>query len=91
MTSYQGFFGKYHDLTSGESEILKYKKFSELKISAILTQQARAYLENWFGLGDDTNYRNTVICAIRNIYTHMKSTKASISHYSERFQKLSRH
>ena len=27
VTSYQGFFGKYNDLTAGEAEILKYKKF----------------------------------------------------------------
>lgn len=38
VTSYQGFFGKYHDLTAGDAEILKYKKFSELKFSSILTQ-----------------------------------------------------
>lgn len=91
MTNYQGFFGKYHDLTAGEAEILKYKKFSELKISSILTQQAKAYMENWFNLVDDTNYRNLAICVLRNIYTHMKSTNAGISHYTERFQKLQRH
>ena len=32
-SSYERFFGRFHESKSGEAEILKYKKFSELKIT----------------------------------------------------------
>jgi len=35
-SSYERFFGKYTSINAGEAEILKYKKFSELKISCIM-------------------------------------------------------
>lgn len=35
-STYERFFGRYHELNSGEAEILKYKKFSELKLSTHL-------------------------------------------------------
>lgn len=44
VTAYQGFFGKFQDLTAGDAEILKYKQFSQLKIASVLTQQAKAYV-----------------------------------------------
>lgn len=35
-STYERFFGRYHDLNSGEAEILKYKKLSELKLTSHL-------------------------------------------------------
>jgi hypothetical protein len=37
-STYERFFGKYTELNNGDAEILKYKKFSELKIASILNQ-----------------------------------------------------
>jgi len=31
-STYEKFYGRYHDLSAGEAEILKFKKLSELKI-----------------------------------------------------------
>lgn len=39
-SSYERFFGKYHENGSGETEILKYKKLSELQLSSFLNTMA---------------------------------------------------
>ena len=43
-STYERFFGRYHELNSGEAEILKYKKFSDLKLSMHLNPQALNYI-----------------------------------------------
>jgi hypothetical protein len=35
-STYERFFGRFHELNAGEAEILKYKRFSELKMSSHL-------------------------------------------------------
>ena len=37
-STYERFYGRYHEQNAGEAEILKYKKFSELKLTMYLNQ-----------------------------------------------------
>jgi hypothetical protein len=52
-------------VSKGEAEILKYKKFSELDISSILSPMAVAYIDNWTKLGEDDSYVNLALSALR--------------------------
>ena len=57
-TSYERFYGKYTSINSGEAEILKYKKFSEIKLATILNHMAITYIDSWVMLKDDKQYVN---------------------------------
>jgi hypothetical protein len=82
-STYERFFGRFHELNAGEAEILKYKRFSELKMSSHLNLQAVNYIENWTLLKDDDYYTSLVIHAVRNLYTYLKSLKPKVSRYVE--------
>ena len=84
-SSYSRFFGKYTQPTKGEAEILKYKKFTELDISSILTPLAQAYIENWTLLDEDETYLNLALCVIRSIYTYIKNLEPKISVNTETY------
>lgn len=83
-STYERFFGRYHDLSAGEAEILKYKKLSELKITSHLNPQALNYLQNWTLLKDDNHYVSIVIVVLRSIYTFLKNMQPKISTYAEK-------
>ena len=84
-STYSRFFGKYTEPTRGEAEILRYKKFSELKISSVLTQKAVAYIEGWTLLNEDDVYLNLALGVIRQIYTFIKSKWPLISTNTESY------
>jgi hypothetical protein len=64
-SSYSRFFGKFTEVSKGEAEILKFKKFSELDISTILSPMAVAYIDSWTKLGEDDSYVNLALSALR--------------------------
>jgi hypothetical protein len=83
-STYEKFFGRYHDLSAGEAEILKFKKLSELKIVTHLNPQAINYLENWTFLKDDNYYVSMVIVVLRNLYTFLKNLQPKVSTYTDK-------
>ena len=90
-STYERFYGRYHELTAGEAEILKYKKFSELKMTAYLNATAMSYLSNWIALKDDDFFVNLVISVVRNIYTYLRNLKPKVSRYREFHYRPERH
>jgi hypothetical protein len=90
-SSYERFFGRYVEVSRGECEILKYKKFSELPIVSILNPMATSYLENWTLLGEDDKYLNLCLHTIRSIYTYLKNLKPKITNYTETYRQAKKH
>ena len=90
-SSYEKFFGKYHENGSSETEILKYKKLSELPMSSILNAIALSYLEQWSELKDDDYYVSLVMTCLRNIYTFLKNLKPKVSRNTEAYFWPKRH
>jgi hypothetical protein len=82
-STYERFFGKYHEMNAGDAEILKFKKLSELPLATYLNQKAISYIEDWILLKDDDFYASLVIFTLRNIYTYLKSIKPKITRYTE--------
>lgn len=90
-STYERFFGTYQDLSDGDAEILKYKRLSNLKITAFLNPQALNYIENWTLLRDDLFYVTLVVNVLRNMYTFLKNLKPTISTYREKHYWAERH
>ena len=67
-------------MSRGECDILKYKKFSELPIAAVLNPMTTSYIENWTLLDEDAKYLNLCLHTIRSIYTYLKNLKPKITH-----------
>lgn len=84
-STYERFFGKYTEMNAGEAEILKYKKFSELKIAVILNPMTISYIENWVFLKDNNKYTNLLLCTIRSIFTFLKNITPSVSRHNEMY------
>mmetsp|Transcript_6073 Transcript_6073/g.4596 ORF Transcript_6073/g.4596 Transcript_6073/m.4596 type:complete len:90 (+) Transcript_6073:206-475(+) len=73
-STYERFFGKYTQINAGEAEILKYKKFSELKVASILNPMTQAYIESWILMKEDNKYVNLCLEALRSLFTFLKTT-----------------
>lgn len=82
-STYERFFGRVHEINSGEVEILKFKKFSELKMATYLNAQAKYCIDNWVSLKESDYYVGLVIFVVRNLYTFLKNAKARVTEYSD--------
>jgi len=69
-----------------ETTVLSYKKFSELPLAVVLTDNAKAYLDTWLGLGDLELYKACVLQCLRSLYALIKIQAVTKSTYSGQFQ-----
>lgn len=61
---------------TSESDILKYRKLSELKCSSVLNKSALFFIENWLGLNDEKVYQSVLLIFLRGIYSVVKTGSA---------------
>jgi hypothetical protein len=91
-STYERFFGRYHaDVTAGDAEILKHKRFGELKLASHLNPQAKSYIENWILLKEDEYYVGLVVAVVRNLFTFLKNLKPKVSQYTDAHYRPERH
>ncbi len=64
-STYERFYGKITEKSSKEAEILRYKRFSELKLASILNKFAVAYIESWTLLNESDYFINLAFSALR--------------------------
>jgi len=77
-TQYASFFGSKPP-DAGDYEILKYKKFSQLKISSILKPHVVSTIERWLGINDQEEFTRRVYTTVRDLFTAIKNQEAPIS------------
>ena len=67
----QSYYSSSYNTSSVEqtasSEILKYKKLSELGYSKVLKDHVLLYVENWILLGDEASYKNLLITCLQGL------------------------
>ena len=84
-STYERFFGRYHEMSAGEAELLKYRKLSQLKTALPLNNVAMAYLDSWVALKEDDTYINMLLFTLRQLYTYLKGLQPSTSRNTEHF------
>lgn len=73
MTSY--YTSQYSSMSparSHVSEILKYKKLSELNYSQILQHQVLQFIENWLHLDDEASFKDLMITFLQGLHSVCK-------------------
>jgi len=55
-----------------DTNILNYKKFSELQCTKVLKTTSKAFLTKWSQLGEDQSYVSLAILVVKGIFTHWK-------------------
>ena len=60
-------------------EILRYKKFSQLRISSILKPRVINCIERWLSLNDVSEFTRRIFVVIREIYTILRNQEAPLS------------
>jgi hypothetical protein len=81
QSTYGRFFGRLPALEDlGDPSILKYKKFSEIPQSSILTAQAKNYLTTWHeNPNEDPQYVSMALSCLRSLYTVLKGQEPNQS------------
>jgi len=85
VSRYSQDFGKL-DHKDNIVAILKYKQFSDLYYSVILSPTAKIYIERWINLNDEDYYKSLVLSTIVSIYTKIKSADPINSTNSDKYR-----
>ena len=87
MSVYSAEFGEEaQHKDSGSSAILKYKKFSEIPVAVMLTDEAKNSLDKWLALGDMQAYQDSVLECLRSLFALIKTQAVARTSYSNQFQ-----
>ena len=65
---------------TGDVNILKYKKISELPVGSVLNIEALNCLDKWIGLGEAKFYVSKVMSVLRNLFTFVRTKKPTWNH-----------
>lgn len=72
VTNYSTNFG-LRSKAADDYEILRYKKFSQIKIATILRPDVNATIDRWLQINDDETYAKRIYFTVRDIYTFLKN------------------
>jgi hypothetical protein len=72
VTNYATNFG-LRSKEADDYEILRYKKFSQLKIAAVLRPDVNATIDRWLQINDDEIYAKRIYFTVRDIHTFLKN------------------
>lgn len=71
---------------NAETNILQYRKLSELQLSEILTPISVMFIESWIDLKDDIKLQNLVMDCLRSLNAIIKSTGSGVSENHKAYQ-----
>lgn len=80
------FGGQTQQRDTSETAILKYKKFSEIPLAVILSDEAKTNLDKWLALGDLEIYQESVLQCLRSLFALVKTRSVAKTSYSNQFQ-----
>ena len=72
VTNYSTNFG-VRSKEADDYEILRYKKFSSVKIATILKHEVAATIDRWLQINDDEMYAKRIYFTVRDIFTFLKN------------------
>ena len=72
VTNYSTNFG-VRSKEADDYEILRYKKFSSVKIATILKHEVAATIDRWLQINDDEIYAKRIYFTVRDIFTFLKN------------------
>ena len=61
---------------NSESDILKYRRLTELKCACVLKKNALLFIESWLTLKDEQEYQTAMLTFLRGIYSVVKTQSA---------------
>jgi len=83
-SNYGTFFGRKPDLTDyKDMNILKFKKFSQLKCCKILNKATLEYLDNWQATKEHQDYLGMALYSIKSLFTFFKLYEPTLSTQKE--------
>lgn len=65
---------------------MKYKKFSEIPLAVILSEEGKTYLDKWLTLGDLPAYQESVLQCLRSLFALVKTQSVAKTSYCNQFQ-----
>jgi len=87
-SSYGDFFNSSNAKSSRES-VLNYQKYSDMKCTSILVDEAKVCLNKWQELDDDEYYKKLIMSCLCSLLTFIKSSMPSESvHNRQSFQNI---
>ena len=72
VTNYSTNFG-IRSKAADDYEILRYKKFSQVRIASILKPEVSATIDRWLQINDDEIYAKRIYFTVRDIFTFLKN------------------
>lgn len=72
VTNYSTNFG-LRSKAADDYEILRYKKFSQIRIATILRPDVNATIDRWLQINDDEIYAKRIYFTVRDIFTFLKN------------------
>lgn len=72
VTNYSTNFG-LRSKANDDYEILRYKKFSTIRIASILKSDVNATIDRWLQINDDESYARRIYVTVRDIFTFLKN------------------
>lgn len=78
VSQYATFFGGKPKM-SHDYEILRYKKFSQLRISSILKPHVVSTIERWLQVNDQDEFTKRIYYTVRDVFTIIRNQEAPIS------------
>lgn len=86
QTAYAMDFSDIPVATKSHAAIFRYRKLSDLPCAQVLSPIPLRILENWFSLGDDTQYQELVLATLRSFLAAAMTTRQKLSEKQAQYQ-----
>jgi hypothetical protein len=84
VSQYATFFGSRPKM-SHDYEILKYKKFSQLRIASILKPHVIQTIERWLAINDQEEFTKRIYYTVRDVFTIVRNQEPPVSLHKHEF------
>lgn len=85
QTAYAAEFSDIPVASKSHAAIFRYRKLSDLPCAQVLSPIPLRILENWFGLGDDTQYQELVLATLRSFLAAAMTSRQKLSESQAQF------
>ena len=86
QTAYAAEFSDIPVASKSHAAIFKYRKLSDLPCAQVLSPIPLRILENWFGLGDETQFPELVLATLRSFLAAAMTSRQKLSESQAQFQ-----